>query len=587
MIQEKVFSSFGLSHNPFSITAGTESYYNTGSTKQILDELTFGITSRSGFLALIGEVGVGKTALLHQLLHRLKNKDIECSLILNTMLNKEELLLAVLKDFGVKAPPSSANGAELVDLLQGFLIKQNKKEKNCVIIVDEAHNLSLDALECLRMLSNLETSEHKLVQILLIAQTELKERLAERKLRQLRSRINIYKELQAFTLCEAEQYINFKLAYAGSQLRISSAALDMIYLATEGNPRMINIIMERLLYAMFSVKSRDINVKVMKVAVMEVAKCQDEVARRLLQHSRRYKLKSSLAAAAFVAIFLLLPVIPTKAGFKSMVQVAASFFASEQITPEPFGDNTPANRQDTAGPQGSEADKSATVDAGSVQGEVAKGTAKSEKPLEKNSQAGSSIAVAEKNNLEPQADVSAVSEGLTQDKKSDILDKTAESLLEKSGYEEAYKQFLGPFGLEEKVGTMALAVEKKDIALLEEALPGGVQLLQLKRLPKAGSLSFTAFPWNKTIDEGPAWIVLYKPHYTVVDFFYGYRGQEIFTLQAQLKALGYYAGRLDGLVGPATWQAVNRFQEAKKIKRSMWPDRETIFWLSALSGVTK
>lgn len=150
-----IFEALGLDKNPFSMAADTEGYFHTDATKQILDELAFGILSRKGFLLLTGEVGVGKTSLLYQLLKRLEDERLVTSWIFNTMLNKEELLLAIARDFSLD-PPKTANVAQLIEILQAYLVEQNAQNNNCAIIVDEAHNLSLPALEALRMLSNLE-----------------------------------------------------------------------------------------------------------------------------------------------------------------------------------------------------------------------------------------------------------------------------------------------------------------------------------------------------------------------------------------------------------------------------------------------
>ena len=275
-----IFEALGLDKNPFSMAADTEGYFHTDTTKQILEELAFGILSRKGFLLLTGEVGVGKTSLLFQLLRRLEAEDLVTSWIFNTMLNKEELLLAIARDFGLQAP-KTANVAHLIELLHDFMVKQNSVDKNCAIIVDEAHNLSLPALEALRMLSNLEVGGRKLVQILLVAQPELKARMDEPKLRQLRSRVTIYRELIPFTLEETGMYVNFKLAGVSSRFKLSKVPLKILYAATLGNTRMVNLIVERALYAAAAFGDNELSIRALKAAVTEIASCQVEVAERL------------------------------------------------------------------------------------------------------------------------------------------------------------------------------------------------------------------------------------------------------------------------------------------------------------------
>jgi general secretion pathway protein A len=189
-----IYAALGMKANPFPPGACKDPYYFTESAKRILDELHYGVAARKGFLLVIGEVGLGKTSLLLQFLPLLEKGELEVSWVFNTVLDKVELLGAVAKDFGLRIP-RAANLTEIIDHLHQFFLKQAQNNKNCAIVIDEAHHLDNDTLELLRMLSNLELEGDKLVQILLVGQPELMTRLWSQELRQLRSRINIFIEL--------------------------------------------------------------------------------------------------------------------------------------------------------------------------------------------------------------------------------------------------------------------------------------------------------------------------------------------------------------------------------------------------------
>jgi type II secretory pathway predicted ATPase ExeA len=517
---------------------------------------------------LCGEVGVGKTALLYQLLRRLEGEQLVTSWIFNTMLNKEELLHAIARDFGLEAP-REANVAQLVELLQAFLVEQNAADRNCAIIVDEAHNLSLPAMEALRMLSNLEVSGRKLVQILMVGQPELKERMDEPKLRQLRSRITIYRELQAFNAEETGRYVNFKLAAAGSQLRIAKAPLKLLHLATEGNTRMINLIMERSLYAALAFGEQELSVRVLRAAVDEIASCQIEVAARLGARRRRGLRLAAAAVGLVVFAGLVAPWIPGADGARSPLGLAlGAYLARDAAQDAPSQAQTAAIVDDAA-----RADNSNTT---AVAESVAVAAAETQKVTGAENAAQQSGAV-------NYADAAQGNNSLTGISKPETDLSNTGSSVQVAPPTQEMLAFLKPFGLEGRAGELAAALQRRELVLFENVLPGGVQLLQVDRLPKEGPVPFTAFPWNDVAGENPSWLVLWEPPFMVQDFYYGYRNENILALQKLLKRLGYYWGPDDGMVGPVTWRAINSFQKDMKLKRTMWPDPETVFWLNVMS----
>ncbi|MEW5774241.1 MAG: AAA family ATPase [Thermodesulfobacteriota bacterium] len=546
-----IFESLGLDKNPFSMAADTEGYFHTDATKQILDELAFGILSRKGFLLLTGEVGVGKTSLLYQLLKRLEDESLVTSWIFNTMLNKEELLLAIARDFSLD-PPKTANVAQLIEILQTYLVEQNTQNKNCAIIVDEAHNLSLPALEALRMLSNLEAGGRKLVQILLVGQPELKARLDEPKLRQLRSRITIYRELAPFSPEETERYVNFKLSSAASQFRLARNPAKAVYRATLGNTRMINLIMERALYAAVAFGDRDLSMRAVRAAVAEIATCQVEVADRINAQRRRVQFWAGAAAAAVLLALALAPLVPVAQGRVSVAALAMDLLlparAASVAPPLAVAEAGPANGTPAAAPAASAPEVPAA--------------------------AGEMVASGGKE----------FRSALTQAVKNETNKEDAKKEDQPRGYPKAYRDFLEGVGLASMLDVFGSAVEGKNLNVFKRALPSQVQLLEFERLPSEGKAAYASFPWKQHAGGDPAWIVAWRPPLVITDFYYGYRSPDILQMQRMLKKLGYYWGADDGMVGPVTWRAINEFQKDMKLRRTMWPDPETVFWLVMVSG---
>ncbi len=263
------FASLNLTGNPFSMATSQDGFYHTQATRIILDELAHGIETRKGFMVLIGEVGVGKTSLSLQLFAMLEGKDAVFAWIFNPMFTKEELFRAIAGDFGL----SCERDFTLLDyqtLLHDFFLATHTTGKASVIAVDEAHNLSDESLEALRMLGNFEFDGQKLVQVILIAQPELAQRLERESMRQLKSRIAIYQVLPQFGRDELIGYVNFKLSQGGSQLRLAGLPAWMLWRATRGNLRLAKLIMERALYGCLAFGAQSITARIMRLAIREV-----------------------------------------------------------------------------------------------------------------------------------------------------------------------------------------------------------------------------------------------------------------------------------------------------------------------------
>ncbi len=240
---------FYLTEKPFHITPDPKFLYLSSKHREAMDLLRFGIMRRKGFILLTGEVGTGKTTLCRALLGRLP--DTDTALVLNPLLRAEELVATITHDFGLRVRSGSIK--DHIDALNQFLLKRTAGGGNAVVIIDEAQNLSIRTMAMVRMLSNLETEKEKLLQIVLVGQPELKQKLMLPDLRQLNQRIIVRYHLEPLSIEETEGYIQNRLFVAGCRGTVSFApgAIDEVYDGSRGIPRLINIICDRALTAAF------------------------------------------------------------------------------------------------------------------------------------------------------------------------------------------------------------------------------------------------------------------------------------------------------------------------------------------------
>src|SRR5271170_4568831 len=205
---------FHLTRNPFDLTPDPTCFVPTKRHNEALAALYYGIRRHKGFVVLTGEVGTGKTLLLRCLLRLLKeSKDVAYAYLFNGRLSPTEFLQYILSDFGL--PASGKNKSDLLFDLGQFLVSRGSRKMTTVLIVDEAHHLSADILEEVRLLSNLETDDDKLLQIVLVGQPELDEKLDSVGLRQLKQRIAVRTQLAPLSAAEATRYIERRLQIAG------------------------------------------------------------------------------------------------------------------------------------------------------------------------------------------------------------------------------------------------------------------------------------------------------------------------------------------------------------------------------------
>lgn len=247
---------YGLSEKPFTLTPNPRYVFYSDRYRAALDHLLYGIEQREGFLLLTGQVGTGKTTLCRDLLDQLEPERYRTALIFNPFLDATEMLQALLNEFGCSYPPE-ASKKELLDRLNRFLLAQLVDGYTCVAIFDEAQHLSPEFLEQIRVLSNLETEQEKLLQIVLVGQPELRERIQQPGLAQLDQRVSVRCRLSNLSLDETERYIYHRINVAGARggINFSRGGLRLIQEESSGIPRLINLICDRSLLAGYVAES--------------------------------------------------------------------------------------------------------------------------------------------------------------------------------------------------------------------------------------------------------------------------------------------------------------------------------------------
>lgn len=289
-------SFYGLDERPFLVTPNPRYVFLSKHHREAFAHLLYGIDNHGGFIELTGEVGTGKTTVLRTLLGQLDEERYRLALIFNPCLSAIDLLGLINREFGL--PWESRNGAELLDALYRFLLRENAAGRTVVLVIDEAQNLAPEVMEQVRLISNLETEQDKLIQIVLAGQPELGELLGRPELRQINQRITVRYHLRPMDFADTEAYIGHRLDVAGGRGGVAFAhgALKRLYREARGIPRLINVICDRVLLVGYAEGRHQITSSMMAKAIAEIAG-----ERRQLRHRRLRVAAFGAGLAAVIA----------------------------------------------------------------------------------------------------------------------------------------------------------------------------------------------------------------------------------------------------------------------------------------------
>ena len=261
---------FGLSAKPFELLPNPKFLYLSKGHRKALSYLQYGVQEHAGFTLLTGEVGSGKTTLVRDIINKISG-DVTLSMIFNTRVDGHQLIAMINGDFGLQT--EGKDKVQLITELNDFLLEECTSNRQPIIIIDEAQNLSAEGLEEIRLLSNLEADSFKMVQIILVGQPELKQIIAKPSLLQLRQRISISCHLNPLNREESEEYIFHRLATVGSRdcVTFLDGVFDTIFRFSGGVPRLINLICDFLLLSAFVEETREIDMALVNDAVNELS----------------------------------------------------------------------------------------------------------------------------------------------------------------------------------------------------------------------------------------------------------------------------------------------------------------------------
>ncbi|MBW2095141.1 MAG: AAA family ATPase [Deltaproteobacteria bacterium] len=504
---------FGLEGNPFPVAPDVEHFFLSRDIDRLITEIVHGIVTRKGFMVLTGEVGLGKTTISRKIMKILEEREVQTSLVFHTSYQDVELLREINRDFGLLV--DTLEFGDLMKVLRDFLLGQNQEGRNCAILIDDAQNLSPESLELVRMISNLETDQQKLVQILLIGQPELIKKLDSPELRQLKSRIIIKQEARPLSEEELKNYILFKLNVAGNKgnTAITRKAVRRIFRLTGGNLRQVNTVMDRILYVAFLRNSTKISQEVVKEA-------QKDLKPGKAWKKPPLRFRPWLAVPAFCALIAVLFFIPSFHLGHLVKEISAVFFSGPVVT---------ESRADT----------------------------QQQKPAarQENTAAAASSAWEEKVQAPVFLKEKPVPKALREFLSAYSLTKFARAFdraMENGDFKELSRD------------------------ILRET---GYQLVTLKKLPESVREKYGVLICPASRGSGNEYFLFWRPRLLIHKFYYGYRGQEIVKLQELLANAHCYREPVDGIVGSGLMRAVLDFQKRMGIEVTGYPDRLTVFLL--------
>ncbi|MGP4843219.1 ExeA family protein [Marinobacter sp. 1Y8] len=296
------YEFFGFREPPFSIAPDPRYLYLSERHKEALAHLMYGVQGQGGFIVITGEVGTGKTTVCRCFIENVPD-NVDIALVLNPRLSARELLSSICDELGI-AHPSGSSIKKLIDLINHHLLESHAAGRHKVLIIDEAQNLSADVLEQLRLLTNLETAEKKLLQIVLLGQPELQDILDTQELRQLSQRITARYHLDAISRDELSAYLRYRLSVAGQKSEFfTSKALSQLYRVSRGIPRVINLVCDRALLGAYAEGSHEVGKTHIVGAAREVLG-KRRLSLRSAPPSQNLRRASAAAAVAAAVVMI-------------------------------------------------------------------------------------------------------------------------------------------------------------------------------------------------------------------------------------------------------------------------------------------
>jgi len=533
-------AALGFTANPFPVTPDASRYFMSENMHIKLTELMHSISVRKGFMLVTADIGLGKTTLSRKIIQTLKDDDVEVALVLNSFLNGLDLLKAINDDFGL----STAGGMHhQLNVLNLMLMRLFKEGKNTVIMIDDAQNLTVESLDLLRQISNLETNEHKLVQILLIAQPEIVNTLNKPEIRQLRSRIALHIKLDPLSLKEVKEYVAFRFNSVGNKtgITLSAGAFKTLLNLSNGHPRKINLLMDRALYGVVFSGQPKISAALLKKASRDLYDV--EAVKPDPQSKTGLLLAGLLTASALFAADrdLLAPALD-----------ALPHWSTPIVNMQPLANADPLPTQNgldryVAAPPVIDIltkTKQITVIAEEPVIDIQKAPVPVPVPAPAITQQDIATAV-----QKAMADAALANKIAVQ--------KQQEALKEKIAL------FLSYHHLSKMTDDFKLALDSNDFSSLKEALLSkGLYLLVLaddsdRQLP----LLHVKNKYDQSL-----WFAVWRAPYVIPEFYLDYEHRTISMLQDDLYRLGVYSAPTDGVVGRKTLQAVIEFQSRHGLK---------------------
>lgn len=324
--------SLGLVHAPFPVTPDQDGFFFSPRLTQQFAELCHFIELRKGFMLVTGDVGVGKSTLARLLLAKLEADGVRTALVFNTFLQGADLLRAIIRDFDI--PVCEDDLEARLQALNSWLLKQHKAGHNCVLILDDAQALDVASLELVRQLSNLETSDAKLLQIVMVAQPEIDDTLARHDLRQLASRLALRLELRPLSLEETDHYLHHRLVRAGNAqaLSIDTGALKLLHQLSQGYIRRLHLLMDRCLFGLAIRDNKRVTKTLMQQAARELGLLKAPVTTK--EHSRRLGILILLLCAAITA-YAWQALLPASAITKEVTKTEAEAVDASPVISRP------------------------------------------------------------------------------------------------------------------------------------------------------------------------------------------------------------------------------------------------------------